>query len=67
MQRIAQRRREPGALLRVILQILQHGVRQVVQVLPAEDGELPGLIVFGLCVVHVETKLQAAGQTCKAA
>ena len=56
-QRIAQRRGEPSARLRVILQVLQHGVGQV-QVLPAEDGELPGLVVLGLGVVHVETKLQ---------
>ena len=43
--------------MRVILQVLQHRVGQA-QVLPAEDGELPGLVVLGLGVVHVETKLQ---------
>src|SRR4051794_27315399 len=56
-QGVAQRSREPNAGLRIVLQVLQHSTRQV-QVLPAEDRELPRLVIADLVAEHRESKLQ---------
>ena len=56
-QRVAQRCREPDARLRVVLQVLQHGVGEV-QILAAEDRELPGLVVADFIAEDRESELQ---------
>src|SRR4029077_12013634 len=56
-QRITQGGGKAHARLRIVLQILQHGARQI-QILAAEDGKLSCLVVADLVAEDGETELQ---------
>ena len=56
-QGIAERTGESDARLRVVLQVLQHGVGQI-QGLAAENGKLARLVIAYFVVVNVKAKLQ---------